>query len=188
MEVIIQLIIIFIIILSVLKRVKEASQKGQELDKGNIPGSILDMFDPDSEKGKAGQKPSATPSDQQEMPAGEYSGPVEITGEPSKEPLIPSEVPVIPPEVPYEPVEAQEMVKKDIFETQPDSLKPQEELIEEPVPEAPKPVLSRPAQTVLREADKGLDLGFTSPQVINGIIMREILGPPVSMRNDERVS
>lgn len=181
MEVIIQLIIIFIIILSVLKRVKEASQKGQELDKGNIPGSILDMFDPDSEKGKAGQKPSATPSDQQEMPAGEYSGPVEITGEPSKEPLIPSEVP-------YEPVEAQEMVKKEIYDTQPDSLKPQEELFEEPVPETQKPVLSRPAQTVLREADKGLDLGFTSPQVINGIIMREILGPPVSMRNDERVS
>ncbi len=103
MEVIIQLIIIFIVILSVLKRVKEAGQKGQELDKGNIPGQLRDMLDPDGAEGKAGQKPS--PSGQQEMPAGEYSGPVEITGETSKEPLIPSEVP-------YEPVEAPEMVKK----------------------------------------------------------------------------
>lgn len=179
MEVIIQLIIIFIVILSVLKRVKDAGQKGQELDKGNIPGSILDMFDPDGAEGRAGQKPSS--AGQQEMPAGEYSEPVEITGEPSKKPLIPSEVP-------YEPVEAQEMVKKDIFGTQPDSLELQEELFEEPVPEIPKPGLLRPAQTVLREADKGLDLGFTGPQVINGIIMREILGPPVSMRNDERMS
>ncbi len=179
MEVIIQLIIIFIVILSVLKRVKEAGQKGQELDKGKIPGNILDMFDPEGAEGKAVQKPS--PSDQQEMSAGEYSEPIGNSGELSKEPLIPSEVP-------YEPVEAPEIVEKDVFDTQPDSLVLQEELIEEPVPEIPKPDLLWPAQTFLREADKGLDLGFTGPQVINGIIMREILGPPVSMRNDERMS
>jgi len=179
MEVIIQLIIIFIVILSVLKRVKEVGQTGQELDKGKIPGNILDMFDPDSAKGKAGQKPS--PADQQEMPAGEYSESVEISGEPSKEPLIPSEVP-------YEPVEAPEIVEKDILDTQPESLLPQEELIKEYVPIIPKPVLLRSSQKVHREPGKGLDLGFTGPQVINGIIMGEILGPPVSMRHDERVS
>ncbi|MBN1294765.1 MAG: hypothetical protein JXB48_23215 [Candidatus Latescibacteria bacterium] len=157
MEILVQLIIVFIIIASILKRMQEISQKAKTLDKEKDLGQTIEMFGDENTPERAEQKPTG--------PSG-------------------LDKPVIT--FPTESFEIPNMPLEDMFETSSEQvIGESEKILEEKVVEIPLPTrhrLEKPFRMIPGECFKP---GFSGSQVVTGIIMGEILGPPVSMRSNE---
>ena len=147
----INLVIVVVIILSVLKRLKDVAKKGEELE----------------------TPPPAAPSAAPDM--------VERTDE------IPQEEPVERPELP-------EIFKRLLEQEKPD-ISDEDEFEQEP--EVPEPVMAEPIQLpeeIVKPFSYGLPvipkeeqtpelkLSFRGSEVVRGIVMSEILGPPVGLK------
>ena len=159
METIIQIIIILVIIASVMKRFRETIEESKDLEKTKLPKQLLEM--PDVER------PQKEPIER-----------------PSPEPL--REEPVLEPS---QPVKVPAGIDEDAFESRPEiQVSESSEVMTQAgssVPEirtyAEKPRMMRgperrPHIPVLR---------FHQTQVVRGIIMSEILGPPAGLRDRE---
>lgn len=169
MDVIIQIIIVLIIIASILKRFQDVAQKGQDLDKKKIPDKLFEKLDMEESQKKTWPETVQTP--QQEVPVDTSAEPVEVQTMFEKE-----------------PTEVQTTIDEGIFETQPEPLIPGEQVYyDEPARVMPPPAATMPKKAVYAEPLKPLMLGFTATQVTTGIVMGEILGPPVALRNVEKI-
>lgn len=159
MTTIIQIIIILVIIASVMKRFREISEKSKDLETTKMPKQLFEM--PDVERPQ--KEPIARPS------------PEPLREEPVWEPSQPVKVPA--------------GIDEDAFESRPGILVPESRFPEgmtqaggsmpkiRAYAERPRMMRSperRPHIPVLR---------FHQTQVVRGIIMSEILGPPVGLRN-----
>lgn len=150
MEVLINLIIIFIVIVTVLKRIHEVAKKRDEIT-----------------------VPPASPTG----PFPELAEELKRMEKPEEEEIKPMSEQVPPEEEIFEKIQP-EFAEPEIF-LEPE-IPPQ---IEEPVPEVVQPIFYEKA-VPRKKAASGLTLSFSGSEVVKGIIMREILGPPVSMQND----
>jgi hypothetical protein len=83
MELIINLIIIFIIIVTVLKRLKDVSKKGQELEKTKLPGEFAETIERRTVQEKPESKPLLVPAP--EISFDEMVEPVEFPLKPAEE-------------------------------------------------------------------------------------------------------
>ena len=149
MELLINLIIIFIIVASVLKRLSAVSRKGRELETTRLPGDVVETAEPASYPRPPVREPAWTPYP--EIQAGE-------TAETDVYPVTTAE---------------------ELLETSPSVTIP--ELTAAYQRPSPEPAVPRHRE-VHRHQGMSMKLAFTSHRVVNGIIMSEILRPPVSMR------
>jgi len=154
LDLLINLIIIFVIVISVLKRLQNVAQKGREIK----------------------SPPPAAPSPTPKM------------AEKKSTVLQEQKIPTEPPEF-LKPVV--EQAKRMFFP---------EDFWEHKTTEIPEPALEEPLLPEVEEIQKislrditlpekepipGMKLNFGSSDVVGGIVMREILGPPVSMRQGD---
>jgi len=150
MEVLINLVIIFIVIATVLKRIQELGKKQGEI---KVPPASPPVPFPELTEEPVRQEKS---EEEEIKPVREWIPSLEEVFEKIRPEFTEPEIfpePEIPP------------------------------LVEEPVPEVVQPIFYEKA--VPREkAASGVTLNFSGSEVVRGIIMREILGPPVSMQND----
>jgi len=150
MEVLINLVIIFIVIVTVLKRIQELAKKQGEI---KIP-------------------PASPPVPFPEL---------------FEEPVHPEKL----EEEEIKPVSERVSSLEEVFEKiRPEFVEPEISLepeiptpAEEPVLAVEQPILYEKAVT-RRKVTPGLTLHFSGSELVSGIVMREILGPPVSMQNE----
>ena len=164
MELIINLIIVFIIIFSILKRVQEVGKKGEELKvPPDIPPETLseqikelkNLVQPEPEEVKPVSEPVLQEEITIEKVHAEYAEP-EAAPEPETPAIIEEPVPVVEEQIP---------------------------VIGEPVPMIKQPV-SYKKVIPRKKVSQRYILSFGGSEVVRGIIMSEILGKPVSMRED----
>ena len=142
----INLVIVVVIILSVLKRLKDVAKQGEELE---APPPVAHPAAPDL---------------------------VERTDE------IPQEEPVERPELPE--------IFKQLFEQEKPDISGEDEIEQEPVIAEPvqlpeeivKPVAYGLPVIPKEEQTPELKLSFRGSEVVRGIVMSEILGPPVGLK------
>ena len=163
MGIIIQLIIVFIIIASVVKRFKEITGKSNELEKTKLPEQLFEMSDVERPQ----EGPIARPS------------PEPLSEEPVWEPSQPVKVPAGIDEDAFESRPEIEVSESRLSEgmTKVGGLMPEIRTFAERPRTMISPARRRPHIPVLR---------FNQNQVVRGIIMGEILGPPVGLRDRER--
>ncbi|MCE5250452.1 hypothetical protein LLG96_09565 [bacterium] len=149
MELLINLIIIFIIVASVLKRLSAVSRKGRELETTRLPGDVIETAGPVGVPRPPDRESAWTPYP--EIPAGD-------TMETADYPVTTSE----------------ELLESSPSETIPERTAAYQRPSHEPA--VPR------HREVRRHQGMGMKLAFTSHRVVNGIIMSEILGKPVGMR------
>jgi len=145
-EFLINLVIVVVIILAVLKRLKDVAKKGEELE----------------------APPPAAPPAAPDM--------VERTDE------IPQEEPVERPELPE--------IFKQLFGQEKPDIPGEDEFEQEPVIAEPvqlpekivKPVTYGLPVITKEEQTPRLKLSFRGSEVVRGIVMSEILGPPVGLK------
>ena len=164
MELIINLIIVFIIIFSILRRVQEVGKKGEEIKvPPDIPPESLseqikelkNLMQPELEEVTQVSEPVLTEEGAIEKVHAEFTEP-EVAPEPETPALFEEPVPVVEEQIP---------------------------VIVEPVPMIKQPV-SYKKITPRKKVSQRYILSFGGSEVVRGIIMREILGSPVSMRED----
>ena len=161
------LIIIFVIIFAVLKRIKEIAKKESEI------------------KDRAPAPPAPFPELAEELKQRFEQLETEMI-QPEAETLEPEIKPAVFEREIFEEKRPEfiEPVIQPEPELLPDTeLRPEIEVplrVEEPVSVAKKEFIYKKA--VPREKYQAAVLNFRGPAVVNGIIMSEILGPPVSMR------
>ena len=157
MELIINLVIVFIIVFSILKHLQEVGKKGEELKvPPDIPPESLseqikkikDLTQHELEEVKPVSESVLTEEEIFEKIHAEFTEP-EVAPEPETSALI------------KEPVS----------------------MIWEPVPTIKKPVSYRKI-IPRKKVSQRYTLSFGGSEVVRGIIMSEILGKPVSMRGD----
>ena len=159
MDVIIQIIIVIVIISSVLKQIKAVSDKSGDLGKPKPPGQGFDMDDTVKPAARTTKNPSAVVLPQE--PVRSRPGPISF--------------PVTIEEEDFAAV----IDQTDSSEIEPYMLDGTgEEMPPEPI-QSDAFTSSRPAPPVNPYLD------FSGQEVTRGIIMREILGPPVSLREGE---
>ena len=150
MELIINLIIVFVIIFSILKRVQEVGKKGEEL---KVPPDIPpESLSEQIKELKNLMQPELEEVTQASEPVLTEEGTIERVHAEFTEPEVAPE-----PETPA--------------------------LYEEPVPMIKQPV-SYKKITPRKKVSQRYILSFGGSEVVRGIIMSEILGKPVSMRED----
>ena len=178
MEHLINIIIVFVIIASILKRIREVGETRGTLAKPQQPG----------------QRPTVTPVPgpvppltQQPIPVDQMPPPQPVTEAPSVSEMMEQEIETVyhEPEIPaLRPVydtafseEAWEQAQRDIEERIRESQESYRRVRKQsaPVMSAERPV-QKPARV------RGLR--FTGDAVVNGIIMSEILGSPKSLRQE----
>jgi len=150
-EFLINLVIVVVIILAVLKRLKDVAKKGEELE----------------------APPPAAPPAAPDM--------VERTDE------IPQEEPVERPELPeiFKQLFGQEkpdIPGEDEFEQKPEVPEPVMAEQFQPPEEIAKPVAYGLPVIPKEEQTPRLKLSFRGSEVVRGIVMSEILGPPVGLK------
>ncbi len=182
-DIIINVVILFIIIMSLLKRVKEISKKGDEVKK--MPEGPPD--------------PLAETIKTEKQRAKEQSEPVrrsirEVFDEPRRGPAAPKqERPEAPPATPS----LEDVFKRlsgeiipEVQQTQSEPVAPEPQVPKpepEPVPEPPSVRIPKVRKTYVQPRNQSPVLSFEGSEVVRGIIMGEILGPPVSMRSERVV-
>jgi len=150
MEVLINLVIIFIVIATVLKRIQELAKKQEEI---KIPPASPPM--PFPELAEEPVRPEKL-EEEEIKPVSEWA------------PLLEEVFEKIRPE----------FVEPEIY-IEPEISPP----VKVPVPEVVQPIFYEKA-VPRKKAASGVTLNFSGSELVRGIIMREILGPPVSMQND----
>jgi len=178
-EIIINLIIIIAIVLSVLKRLQDVSKKSEEIKKPQ-------------------RRPPAKPTATRTAPTAQQSGAPDTAGRPGGEPMKQRPRSII-----------EELIKElqPVPETRPATTAEAPEAADEPSVfgedtwemkdkefaasafesrgtdnEFREPGTGERALSIEERAHIGLKLDFTGPDLVRGIVMREILGPPVSLR------
>jgi len=150
MEVLINLIIIFIVIVTVLKRIQVLGKKQEEI---KVPPASPPVPFPElAEELKRLEKPG----EEEIKPVGER---------------IPSIKEV------FEKIQTEFAEPEISFETE---IPPP---VEEPIPEVLQPIFYEKAVR-RKKAAPSITLKFSGSELVRGIIMREILGPPVSTQNE----
>ena len=150
MEVLINLVIIFIVIATVLKRIQELGKKQGEIKipPASPPVPLPGLFEEQVHPEKL--------EEEEIKPVSEWAPSLEEVFEKIRPEFVEPEI-YIEPEI-SPPVKV-------------------------PVPEVVQPIFYE--KTVPRKkAASGVTLNFSGSELVRGIIMREILGPPVSMQND----
>ena len=179
MDVLINLVILLVIVASLLKRVKEITQKGEEVKR--VPEGPPD---PLAETIKEARERSEMRQDTERRSIRDV---FEESGheQPVESPPV-TETPSAPPTL-------EDIFKRLAGEIAPESRQPVPEPMAveppppEPVPAEPltePPPISEykpPRQKAKPKARTG-GLSFDGPEVVRGIILSEILGPPVSLR------
>ena len=177
MEVIIQIIIVIVIISSVLKQIKAVSDKSGDLGKTKLPGQDVDEDDTVKPASRTARKPSAVvlPQEPVRSRPSPISFPVIIEHEEAAAEPGQSIHQIGEPEIPSV-VDATDFNQTESTESEPYMPTGTGE-------ETPSERIHSAAITASRSA---LQVpGFSGREVTNGIIMREILGPPVSLREGE---
>ena len=150
MEVLINLVIIFIVIATVLKRIQELAKKQEEI---KVPPASPPLPFP----GLFEEQVHPEKLDEEEIkPVNEWALSEEMVSEEIQPEFVEPEI-YIEPEI-SPPVEV-------------------------PVAEVVQPILYEKAVR-RKKAASGVTLKFSGSELVSGIIMREILGPPVSMQNE----
>ena len=159
MDVIIQIIIVIVIISSVLKQIKAVSDKSGDLGKTKLPGRDVDMDDTVKPTARTVRKPSAAPSPQ--------------------EPVLRRPRPLtFPVNIEYE--------EADAVVNEADSVELEPYMPDDTDAEMTSELIHSAALTASRPAPPVNPVPvFSGQEVTRGIIMREILGPPVSLREGE---
>jgi len=159
MGIIIQLIIVFIIIASVMKRFKEIAGKSKELEQSPLPKPAIDLFEVQNSQ----EEPAAKPFQAQQPETPPWELPPR------------AEVPVSFDEDAFESRPEIEVSESRLSEgmTKVGGLMPEIRTFAERPQTMISPERRRPHIPVLR---------FNQNQVVRGIIMSEILGPPVGIR------
>jgi len=150
MEVLINLVIIFIVIATVLKRIQELGKKQGEI---KVPPASPPVPFPELTEEPVRQEKS---EEEEIKPVREWAPSLEEVFEKIQPEFVEPEI-FLEPEIPLQ--------------------------IEEPVPEVVQPIFYEKA-VPRKKAASGVTLNFSGSELVRGIIMREILGPPVSMQND----
>lgn len=177
-DILINVVILFIIIMSLLKRVQEISKKGDEVKK--VPEGPPDPLAETIKKAKQRAKEQSEPVRRSIR---------EVFDEPRREPAAPKpERPEPPPATPS----LEDIFKRlsgetipEVQQTQPEPVVP--ELEPEPFPEPPAVKTPRVRKKYVQPRNQAPALSFEGSDVVRGIIMGEILGPPVSMRSERVV-
>ena len=171
-EVIIQLIIVIVIIVSVMKRFREIAGKSKDLEKSPLPKPALDLFDVETPE----EEPPVRPF-------------------PSLRPeTLPKPRPVTPSWEVSSPEEESATIDENTFESR-SEIQISESRFPAGVTQAgssiPKTrtLAERPRATISPERHRPYlpVLRFNQNQVVRGIIMSEILGPPVGLREQARI-
>ena len=169
MELLINLIIIFVIFAAILKRFKEVAKKGEEL----------------------GSSPPAAPEVEPEIVGRKVDVPRKEPGPGQVLKKLFEELGEVTLERPPEQAEPKDIMKQttvlrgDVLE-QPWELP--EQIVEESVQpsEIIQPPVSYSKAAVSKEKPVSrFQLSFSGSEVVRGIVMSEILGPPVSERRDQ---
>jgi len=162
MDVIIQIIVFIVIIITVIKRFKEVGEKSEDIRTSRVPHP---------QSGMRRQAQSVRPSAPAPSPRMESS-------RPERPPWAPEHAPSL----------------EDLFETVMERGEPEADSIpeyhgygeESPVPEIEAPPAVSPAEQLPRIAvavrQPELRLSFGRQAVVKGVVMSEILGPPVGLR------
>ncbi|MFC1509707.1 hypothetical protein ACFL60_08525 [Candidatus Omnitrophota bacterium] len=180
MEVIIQIIIVIVIISSVLKQIKAVSEKSGDLGKPKTPGRDDDMDDTVKPMARTARKPSTAPYQQEPVPRQPkpIAFPVIIEHEEAFAETGQSFHRIGEPDVPTV-FDQEEVNQTDSTESEPYMPAGTGE-------EVPSERIQYAALTASRPAlPVSVVPGFSAREVTQGIIMREILGPPVSLREGE---
>lgn len=171
MDKLINLVIIFIIFISIFKRLREVALKQQEIQKPREPSPLPGPFvETELPEGAVDMEPEEMVPSIETMPTEQVVPLEEMIERRIRE--------VIEPEMSRE-------IELPVEEV---SSWPLEEQVSEPLPEVQPVAAVRPVGLVKkppaprRKSRTVLDFG--SPGVIRGILMREILGPPVALRDD----
>ena len=174
METIIQIIIILVIIASVMKRFREIAGKSKDLETTKLPKPVLDLFEVETPEEEPPARPFAKPR-----------------FEPSPE-MRPKPRPGTPSWEESRPVGESTTFEEETLESRSEIQVPESRFPDgmtqaggsmpeiRAYAERPRMMRSperRPHIPVLR---------FHQTQVVRGIIMSEILGPPVGLRDRER--
>ena len=153
MDLIIQLIIIVVIVASIMKRMQEVAKKGKELEE---PPPVSPPAEPQMVK-RLQDVFKELSDDRTGQEVMEKEPVTEIRDFRERQPEFAE--PVVE-EVPLVPEEGFCPVSEDIIQ----------------------PVSYRKFDISKVKQKQGLQLSFKGPEVVRGIIMSEVLGPPVSMR------
>ena len=152
LELLINLIIIFVIFAAILKRMQEVAKKGREL---KTPPPVIPPVPPKTIRKDMKVKPGPP----QWLPAQEEKPPVE----------------------PEKPV----VFGEDLWEQHPEEefIVPATEEILQPEAELVQQIPYRGIEESVRERDIISYSDMKGSELVKGIIMSEILGPPLSLRN-----
>jgi len=183
MEVLINVVILFIIIVSLLKRVQAVSKKGDEVKR--VPEGPPD---PLAETIKEAQRRSEM---QERMNRRTIR---EVFEEPERQPAAP---PIQQEEIPSGPPSLEDIfrritdeIRPDIQEMAPEPVKEEmfpSEQVSEPVPEPQYDSTPSKRFMAARRRKHPVGLSFKGPEVVRGIVLSEILGPPVALRSERIV-
>lgn len=168
MDVIINIIIVIFVISSVLKRFQEVSKKSGDVTKPSPPLRERPDVPPlPHVTGDATPEPSTEPVTQHNNREPEVKSLKDLVDY-LKDEYQQVEAPSPQPELPVAAIEPEPVLSS----------------IEQPSPMVSEKVLKVSRAELEPERAISPSLTFSSEQVVNGIILSEVLGPPVALRNN----
>ncbi len=171
MGTIIQIIIFLVIIASVMKRFKEISEKSKDLEKTTLPKPDLDLFEIETPEEEPPARPFAKP---------QFEPSPEMRPKPKTVTPLWEELPPVGESTTFEEETFESRSEIQVSESRfPDGITQ----ASGSMPETRIPA-ERHRATINTESRPYIPvLSFHQTQVVRGIIMSEILGPPAGLRN-----
>jgi hypothetical protein len=175
MELIVNVIIVLVVIVSIFKRIQEVAGKGEELSAPRkVPPEAL------SEQMERVEDFQRSVQEEQDPGSGEDTGPrvpervtIEDVFRKFAEQRAPQRLETAPVPVPFH--EPEKPVLDDVYD-----------LSSEQHPAIPPPVPRKRIDSRVNIPVRSPLLNFGGPEVVRGVVMSEILGTPVSMREDTK--